>query len=454
MDAISCPSCGASLTPGNASGKAQMLICTNCGAGMSLPLTYPPNLPGSEQPSTASLGPLSLHANGSLGGISWEIVGTLTRACALSSAYERVHEYALYHPQHGFRYLLHSQGHWAWAQELTATEAGELSSADKDLSDAVILRHSAFKRSRSFRLYGECASQALRYAGELPYRQTPDETQQLALFLSPPWGLLRLSPMPDSDAPRWLLAKYLSTEEVRQAFGVDDLPAPPSRSLGLLQPSPYAALRNYTAWGFVAFAILLGLLYALLSLNTTVLVQNRYRLCTNKEPSVLTEPFTIQGSHTQPVEIWLNTDVDNRWFYADIALVNTLTDESKLLSTTISYYQGGKGKEAWKEGRRFERVIIPKVAPGTYVLRLDTQTGTTEQPDAILPANGKPQGPSKVLVNYELKVTASPVLIGMAPPMLILVVIFPVAFALLTYRDEYVRWADSPHRSQRAQTEK
>ena len=62
-----------------------------------------------------------------------------------------------------------------------------------------------------------------------------------------------------------------------------------------------------------------------------------------------------------------------------MALVNVETGEALDFGLELSYYAGVEDGEAWTEGSRDARELLPSVPPGKYVLRIEPEGGDAGQ---------------------------------------------------------------------------
>ncbi|MFA6319079.1 MAG: DUF4178 domain-containing protein, partial [Elusimicrobiota bacterium] len=86
-----------------------------------------------------------------------------------------------------------------------------------------------------------------------------------------------------------------------------------------------------------------------------------------------TLPFEITGRASN-VRVRTRTDLDNKWAFFAMALINAETDEALDFGREVGYYHGVDGGEAWSEGGRSDTVYLPSVKPGTYYLRVEPET--------------------------------------------------------------------------------
>jgi hypothetical protein len=90
------------------------------------------------------------------------------------------------------------------------------------------------------------------------------------------------------------------------------------------------------------------------------------------EKSRVSPVFEVDGRASN-LELTLGTNLENRWAYFALALVNEDTDEALDFSKELSYYRGVDDGEAWSEGSSYGRVYIPSVPAGRYYLRVEPE---------------------------------------------------------------------------------
>ena len=86
------------------------------------------------------------------------------------------------------------------------------------------------------------------------------------------------------------------------------------------------------------------------------------------------EPFAVEGSRPTTVEVAFDTNLSNNWTYFNVALVNLDTGSALDFGKEVSYYFGRDSDGNWTEGSRRGVVRVPSVDPGSYYLRVETET--------------------------------------------------------------------------------
>src|SRR6266699_1295989 len=109
--ALNCPKCGAAITL-RSFGQAETVVCGSCHSILD---AKDPNLAILQQfdAATHAATPLiPLGTRGKLRGMDYEVIGFQRRDIEVEEIIYYWHEYLLFNPYKGFRYLSEFQGHW------------------------------------------------------------------------------------------------------------------------------------------------------------------------------------------------------------------------------------------------------------------------------------------------------------------------------------------------------
>src|SRR5260370_31379061 len=109
--ALNCPKCGVAITL-RSFGQAETVVC---GSGHSILDAKDPNLAILQQfeAATHAATPLiPLGTRGKLRGMDYEVIGFQRRDIKVEEITYYWHEYLLFNPYKGFRYLSEYDGHW------------------------------------------------------------------------------------------------------------------------------------------------------------------------------------------------------------------------------------------------------------------------------------------------------------------------------------------------------
>ena len=436
---MKCPACGGPHSMSSAGPQSQTMVCEYCGSAIDISNSeqYKILWQATEKEKNQPKPRIQLNSKGKFKGVEWEVIGCqykFSRADGMTYPWE---EYLCYERCHGYRYLVYSKGHWSWSQTLHELP-----------TNLNILQSNKKVKGQTFKHYEGYEGRVRAVFGEFPYKVDIKAKSDIQDYVCPSQGL-GLSRECDLIAKNrevyWSIAEYVTDDEVRRSFQVTSDKETPYE-IGSFEPNRY--------WGTMLHTIMLGLLTVGLAFMFCVFMQMQnktvyhesFAIETNREPSRLTKEFNIEG-HTQAVEVNFNTDLQNRWLYLDLALVNTQTNEATLFNKSLSYYSGSDGGEYWSEGSKNGYVIVPRIKPGTYVLRLDPQAGTGNNPDTLEPSKDKKSNAKhERLATVNLAVNVSPpywtwcfllTFLGILP--------FPCLYGLLWFSKESERWNNSDH---------
>ena len=361
VKALNCPNCGAALVV-RSFNTAVTIVCEGCHSILD---AKDPNLQILQRfkVATDEDKPLiPLGTRGKIRGVDYEAIGFERRTIHVDGIPYSWHEYVLFNPYKGFRYLTEYNGHWNDVSILKALpEVLPYASPRKVKYLGETYRHfQTAKAGTTFVL------------GEFPWQVRVGEAADVADYVSPPRVIS--SEMTGGEVT-WSMGEYLAGKDVWKAFR---LPGSPPAAIGVYenQPSPLSA-ETRNIWGaFAAFLVVLVVMmigFDLAARNEQVFT-GYYKYNSNQrgEASFVTDDFEVKG-HTSNVEVTTSTDVNNRWIYLNYALINQATGQAFDFGREVSYYHGYDSDGAWSEGKANDRVAIPKVPPGRYYLRVEPE---------------------------------------------------------------------------------
>ncbi len=416
VKAINCPGCGAAITLRSFT-QAVTVVCESCHSILD---AQDPQVKILQQfkKATGEDPPLiPLGTRGKIRGTSYEAVGFQRRTIHVDGVPYSWHEYVLFNPYKGFRYLTEYNGHWNDVSTLRALPA--LNSFAGQVTVSYL-----GERYRHF----QTAQAATTYVlGEFPWQVRVGETNEVTDYVSPPRVL---SSEGSGKEVTWSMGEYVSSGDIWKAFALRGEPPAP---IGVYenQPSPFST-DTRTIWkifaAFAIFVLVMMIAFASISRDEQVF-QGDYVFDTNArgEASFVTDPFELKG-RTSTLELSTSTNLDNSWIYLNYALINQDTEKAYDFGREVSYYHGYDSDGSWTEGSRNDSVAIPSVPPGTYYLRIEPESD---------PGHGR--------IHYA--VTAKRDVpqfsfFGIA----LLALLVPAA--LITWRSinfEHLRWAESDH---------
>jgi hypothetical protein len=414
---LSCPQCGAAIEL-RTLDQAQSVVCSSCGSILD---ARDPNLrvlQAYEQ--RMKFTPLiPMGTRGTLKGEKWEVVGFQVRCAVVDGTSYYWHEYLLFNPYKGFRYLTQYDGHWNDVQVVKAAPE-ELTSGRQPM---VILHGETFKHFQT------STAETVFVIGEFPWQVRVGDKAVVRDFVAPP---RMLSEEQTPEETTWSLGTYMKPAQVWEAFGLKGRPPAP-RGVYSNQPDEYRPMAGSLARLYLRFAaalIVLGVLRFATASRTVVYQSPLAFFKASSQPDSLafvTPSFAIRG-RTANLEVTTEAEVENAWAYFDYALVNETTGATYEFGREVSYYHGSDSDGSWSEGSRSDRAVLPSVPAGTYFLRV--------QPEAQAPAD---------IVWYKIRLrrdvpTPAPYLIG-----LLLLALPPIFFGIRAWGMESARWKESDY---------
>lgn len=250
---VSCPNCGGSLDL-KAPDAAQRVVCPYCESLLDCDngkLAYLQTLQQGKAQVVIPLGTV-----GKFRGIEYTVIGFLRRSVRYDMDYYWS-EYLLYSPKIGFRWLIHSEGHWSFGEPVAPAEVSAF--GGKLLSARTVTCG-----GRSFRLFQQAVARVRYVLGEFYWKVAIDENVYSRDFVSPPEMLsLEFSNRDvgdgkESSEVNITKGTYVPPEEIGEAFGVRNLRT--GYGVAPNQPSPVDN-RVFLWWlvGGLALALLFTL---------------------------------------------------------------------------------------------------------------------------------------------------------------------------------------------------
>ena len=111
VKALNCPGCGAPITL-RALGQALSVACGSCHAILDAKDSNLKILQSFRQIVSSDPPLIPLGTRGKIRGNDYEVIGFERRSIKVDGIGYRWHEYVLFNPYKGFRYLTEYQGHW------------------------------------------------------------------------------------------------------------------------------------------------------------------------------------------------------------------------------------------------------------------------------------------------------------------------------------------------------
>jgi Zn finger protein HypA/HybF involved in hydrogenase expression len=356
--AMGCPNCGGPLEL-NAPDRAERVTCPNCDSLLDVNqgnLTYLKAL----TPTGADTSfVLPIGAEGTLkGGVKFKIIGAVVRSVTIEGETYYWHEYLLYDPSVGFRWLVHSDNHWNFVEPVNPTEVA--------VNENVLARSATYDGTK-FKIFQDAAAVVQYVKGEFYWRVEQGETVRAVDYVAAP---LMLSQESSKNEVNWSVGVYLTNDEVERALGVSSLPKPWS----VAPNQPFTGSFYYT-WGLLPLLLLVVVAVFMIpfaGLTNTVLSQQL-------ELSPMANATAAQTAFSRQFEIEANRNirisasapVSNSFAELDVDLVNDRSQELESVSIPIEYYFGTDSDGSWTEGSKEQDATLSSLPAGMYTLRVE-----------------------------------------------------------------------------------
>ncbi|MFK7820357.1 MAG: DUF4178 domain-containing protein [Planctomycetaceae bacterium] len=254
---LNCPNCAGPLTL-HAPDATERVCCPNCS---SLLDTSEGKLEYFSTLKMKKVKPvLPLGKTGTFRGVEYTIIGFMERFTRYAGTVYPWTEYLLYAPGLGFRWLVHSEGHWTFAKPISVGD----------------IQHGGARvtyKDEGFRLFDRYRASVRYVVGEFYWKVLLGEEVSMRDFIAPPQMIsmeksIRINKNQPTEELNVSLASHVPHEELEEAFGVEELWRP--WSVGPAQPRPKngGVFMLWLAFAGVLFGI--NLLFSALASGTGV----------------------------------------------------------------------------------------------------------------------------------------------------------------------------------------
>jgi Zn finger protein HypA/HybF involved in hydrogenase expression len=361
-DKMGCPKCGGALEL-TAPDKAERVTCPYCNSLLDVnqgKLSWLKTLSPSPSPHEFVL---PVGAVGSFkDDVQFKIIGATVRSVTIEGIKYFWHEYLLYNPQIGFRWLIHSDNHWNFVEPVNP-------------ADIVASGTSVSYNGQNFRIFQDAPAVTEYVVGEFYWRVEQGETVRAIDFVAPP---LMLSQETTANEMNWSIGSYMTNSEVEKAFNVSGLPKPWS-----VAPNQPFTGGFYIKWGFALLGLLCVIAIFMLPfsmtstpLNQTITLPPAASATTPQ--AIFSQPFELKGNRN--VRITANAPVQNAFADLDVDLINEQSQEVESVNVPIEYYTGTDSDGAWTEGSQTQDATISSLPAGKYTLRVEGTWQNFQQP--------------------------------------------------------------------------
>ena len=360
VKSLNCPSCGATLTLRSFS-HAVTIVCDSCHSILDaqdprLKVLQRFQAATDEDPPVIPLG-----SRGTIRGTVYEVIGFERRTIHVDGAPYSWHEYVLFNPFKGFRYLTEYNGHWNDVSILRSVPVWSPGASTLNYLGETYRHFQTAQAGTSFVL------------GEFPWQVRVGESAEVSDYVSPPRVI---SAERTGKEITWSMGEYITGRDLWRAFKLGgEAPTP----IGVYenQPSPFSAEVKNIWWmagaGLLLLIVLMMLVYS--TARDEQVFSQSYEFNTNvkSESSFVTDVFELKG-RTSNVELTTTSPLDNKWIYLNYALINQDTGYAYDFGREVSYYHGYDEDGFWSEGKRTDTVTVPSVPPGNYYLRVEPES--------------------------------------------------------------------------------
>jgi uncharacterized Zn finger protein (UPF0148 family) len=372
---MGCPNCGGPLSL-NAPDKSERVTCPNCNSLLDVNqgnLTYLKTLnpPPSQPDFVAPIGAEGVFKDG----VSYKIIGAVVRSVTVEGIQYFWHEYLLYNPSAGFRWLVHSDNNWNFVEPVSPAEVEQYGS----IGPGAQVKYSG----KTFKIFQDAPAVVEYVKGEFYWRVEQGETVRAVDYISPP---LMLSQEISANEVNWSLGTFMTNAEVQKIFGVSDLPKP----WDIAPNQPFTG-RFYYTWGLLPLLLLFIVAVFMVPIGGfTKTVLNQQVVLppmanATQEQTVSSQQFPIKGN--QNVRVSASADLNNSWADLDVDLFNEQTQQIvESVNVPIEYYNGVEDGESWSEGGKSQDASLSSLPAGNYTLQVH---GTWQNWEVQMPINVK-----------------------------------------------------------------
>lgn len=331
--------------------QSKRVGCPYCGALLDVREGKLAFLQLLEKPKEAPLVPLG--ARGRLFDAEWVCVGFLLRSCTVDGVRYPWAEYLLYQPALGFRWLVHSTGHWTF---LAPVPAGEV---------RVARGTAAFWNGRRYRAFQTVKAVTEAVQGEFYWEVRAGDTVWATEYVDPP---RLLSEETTAEEVSFSQGEYVEAERVRAAFGVKT-PFPRPYGIASSQPNPHAERLRGTGRWLLGCALALGALFladAALSRRARVFDQE-VQVPAGTAPGSAAATFLgdapLELTRRANLRLELEAGLAGEWLGVEGELVREGDGQVLPFYLEVAHWTGGAARASDTE-------YLSRVPPGRYTLRL------------------------------------------------------------------------------------
>ena len=373
--AMGCPNCGGPLSL-TAPDKAERVTCPNCDSLLDVNqgnLSYLKAL----NPTQADVNfVLPIGAEGTFkGDVKFRIIGAVVRSVQIEGIHYYWHEYLLYNPSVGFRWLVHSDNHWNFVEPVNPADIEAAMGSTLFTSVPTMVN---FNGTR-YKIFQDAQAVVEYVKGEFYWRVEQGEAVRAIDYVAAP---LMLSQEATANEVNWSVGMYMTNAEVEKAFGVSGLPKPWS----VAPNQPFTGQFYYT-WGLVPLLLLFVVAIFMIPFTgmSSKVLDQQITLPPMANPTTgqvaFSQPFPIKANRN--VMVSASAPVDNSFVELDVDLINDQSQEIEGVTIPIEYYHGTDSDGAWTEGSQSQDATVSSLPAGNYTLRVEGTWQNSTQPMPI-----------------------------------------------------------------------
>ncbi len=352
---------------------------------------------------------MNIGISGNLKGVNYQVIAMLQKAEAGTEyTWE---EYTLWNPIHGIAYLSVYNGHWMLLNELNEIP--------------LIEERNCTYQNENYELFANYETVIIQAFGEFfyPIDKVPNTTEQDFINRS---GLITKEYSKENVS--YFKGEYIVPAVIKKAFDLDSIPE--KVGVGMIEPFmpsiDFGTLKNIVI-GIVLIWGALQIYYA--SIASDEIIFNRSYTVTDSttDKDIITPAFKLQNG-TKNIELKVNVEIDNDWFYTGATLVNEKTGDLYDLEMEAEYYYGYEEGERWSEGNQYVAKIMSAIPEGNYYLILHPIKSSKVNSTFFT-----------VTVCRDVYVFSNGIII------LIVLLLFPIYYFIRSYYFEMMRWKNSDY---------
>ncbi len=356
-DQFACPNCGAPVQVRLTDSKS--IACPSCASVIDLSRGVGARVELFKQ-AAAPVPLLPVGSEGRLDGTMWTVVGVMTREGEVDGERFDWQEFLLWAPEAGFRFLVLDHGHWSLAKLLQKSVPTATDKTRRGIAN--------FGGQR-FHLFARYRATVKHVQGEFYWRVERGEITDNSEYVLPPRGLSRER---TATEVTWSESRYVASQEIQAAFTLKAMPR--AEGAGMLQPQVRSRWRlAYRLLFFVCLALVVGVQgYYWSRGNARELVASQRIEMGRSQP--YDHLIEVKGSRPTNLVISTSSRVTNDAYDLDVSLVNQDTGETLGAEREVGFWEGRDSDgDYWSEGSRDERIVIPGVRPGRWLLRISAE---------------------------------------------------------------------------------